>query len=81
MGASIDHRPDDLDPVPDSKGRLPVLHLSFFLESPKEMGREGGIFSTIVGTVALTLVRHRRGAPLGVWDGHFFDRVHAREQD
>ncbi|MGB7573472.1 MAG: hypothetical protein WBN53_06385, partial [Thermodesulfobacteriota bacterium] len=29
------------------KEGLPVLHLRFFLESPKSMGREGGIFTTI----------------------------------
>jgi len=32
----------------------------------KRNGREGGIFSTIVGTVALTLVAIVVGAPLGV---------------
>ncbi len=48
------------------KEGLPVLHLQFFLESPKEMGREGGILSTIIGTVALTLVAIVVGAPLGV---------------
>ena len=35
---------------------LPLLHLSFFVESPREMGRAGGISSTIVGTLALTVV-------------------------
>jgi len=48
------------------KEGLPVLHLQFFLESPKEMGREGGIFSTLIGTAALTLVAIAVGAPLGV---------------
>ena len=57
---------------------LPVLHLSFFLESPKEMGREGGIFSTIVGTVALTLVAIVVGAPLGVGTAIFL-REYTRE--
>jgi phosphate transport system permease protein len=45
---------------------LPVLHLRFFLESPKSMGREGGIFTTIIGTIALTGVAILFGAPLGV---------------
>jgi phosphate transport system permease protein len=45
---------------------LPVLHLRFFLDSPKDMGRGGGIFSTIVGTMALTGVAIFFGAPLGV---------------
>ena len=57
---------------------LPVLHLSFFLESPKEMGREGGIFSTIVGTIALTLVAIVVGAPLGVGTAIFL-REYTRE--
>jgi phosphate transport system permease protein len=45
---------------------VPILHLRFFLDSPKSMGREGGIFSTIVGTFALTLVAILVAAPLGV---------------
>lgn len=45
---------------------LPILHLRFFLESPKNMGREGGILSTIIGTFALTLVAILFAAPLGV---------------
>jgi phosphate transport system permease protein len=45
---------------------LPVFRLRFFLDSPKEMGREGGIFSTIIGTAALTAVAILVGAPLGV---------------
>jgi phosphate transport system permease protein len=57
---------------------LPVLHLSFFLEPPKEMGREGGIFSTIVGTAALTLVAIAVGAPLGVGTAIFL-REYTRE--
>ena len=36
---------------------LPSLRLRFFLDSPKEMGREGGILPTIIGTMALTLVK------------------------
>jgi phosphate transport system permease protein len=60
------------------KEGLPVLHLSFFLESPKEMGREGGILSTIVGTAALTLVAIVVGAPLGVGTAIFL-REYTRE--
>ncbi len=45
---------------------LPVLGLRFFLESPRSMGREGGIFSTIIGTFALTLVALVFATPLGV---------------
>jgi len=57
---------------------LPVLHLSFFLESPRSMGREGGIFSTLVGTAALTLVALIIGAPLGVGTAIFL-REYTRE--
>jgi phosphate transport system permease protein len=48
------------------KEGLPVLHLRFFLDSPRSMGREGGIFSTIIGTVALTVVAIIFATPLGV---------------
>jgi phosphate transport system permease protein len=48
------------------KEGLPALHLRLFLGSPKSMGREGGIFSTMVGTVALTAVAILFGGPLGV---------------
>jgi phosphate transport system permease protein len=60
------------------KEGLPVLHLRFFLDSPKEMGREGGIFSSIIGTVALTLVAIVVGAPLGVGTAVFL-REYTRE--
>jgi phosphate transport system permease protein len=48
------------------KEGLPVLRLRFFLDSPKEMGREGGIFPTIIGTFALTAVAIFFATPLGV---------------
>ncbi len=57
---------------------LPVLHPGFFLNSPKNMGREGGIFTTIVGTVALTVVAIIVGAPLGVGTAIFL-REYTRE--
>jgi len=57
---------------------LPVLHLRFFLESPRSMGREGGIFSTIIGTMALTAVAIFFGAPLGVGTAVFL-REYTRE--
>ena len=60
------------------KEGLPVLHLRFFLESPKEMGREGGILSTIIGTAALTVVAIVVGAPLGVGTAIFL-REYTRE--
>ncbi|MHB1133241.1 MAG: phosphate ABC transporter permease PstA [Chloroflexota bacterium] len=45
---------------------LPVLSPGFLLGSPEHLGREGGIFPTIVGTVFLTLVALAIAAPLGV---------------
>ncbi len=60
------------------KEGLPVLHLRFFLDSPKNMGREGGILSTIIGTVALTGVAILFGAPLGVGTAIFL-REYTRE--
>ena len=60
------------------KEGLPVLHLRFFLDSPKDMGREGGIFSTIIGTMALTAVAILFGAPLGVGTAIFL-REYTRE--
>jgi phosphate transport system permease protein len=57
---------------------LPVLGLHFFFESPKSMGREGGILSTIVGTVVLTIVSLFFAIPLGVGTAIFL-REYTRE--
>jgi phosphate transport system permease protein len=57
---------------------LPILGAAFFLESPKSMGREGGIFTTIVGTVALTVVAILVATPLGVGTAVFL-REYTRE--
>jgi len=48
------------------KEGLPRLNLSFLLSSPIDMGREGGIFPTIVGTIYLTGIAIIIAAPLGV---------------
>jgi phosphate transport system permease protein len=48
-----------------SKG-LPVINLSFLTEVPRNMGRDGGIASTIVGTIALTAVAVIIAIPFGV---------------
>ncbi len=45
---------------------LPVLNLEFLTANPTDMGKSGGIFSTVVGTVALTLLAIVIAAPLGV---------------
>jgi phosphate transport system permease protein len=60
------------------KEGLPVLHLKFFLESPRSMGREGGIFSTMIGTIALTIVALLFATPLGVGTAIFL-REYTRE--
>jgi len=57
---------------------LPLLHLDFFLQSPRQMGRAGGIFSTIVGTIALTVVALVIATPLGVGTAIFL-REYTRE--
>lgn len=60
------------------KEGLPILHLHFFLNSPKNMGREGGILPTIIGTMALTLVAIVFATPLGVGTAVFL-REYTRE--
>jgi phosphate transport system permease protein len=45
---------------------IPVLDLSFLFRNPVDMGRAGGIFSTVVGTIVLTAVAVLIAAPLGV---------------
>ncbi len=48
-----------------SKG-LPELDWGFLTRNPVDMGREGGIFSTIVATLVLTLLAVVIATPLGV---------------
>jgi len=57
---------------------LPLLHIDFFLQTPRQMGRAGGIFSTIVGTIALTVVALVIATPLGVGTAIFL-REYTRE--
>ncbi len=45
---------------------LPVLSLDFLAKNPVDMGKEGGIFSTIIGTLALTALAILIATPLGV---------------
>lgn len=45
---------------------VPVITPAFLLESPEKMGREGGIFPSIVGTLALTAFSMLIAAPLGI---------------
>ncbi len=60
------------------KEGLPVLSLKFFMSSPRNMGREGGILPTIVGTFALTIVALIFATPLGVGTAVFL-REYTRE--
>jgi len=48
------------------KNGLPHVNLNFLLSYPKQMGKEGGIFPTIVSTVYLILVAIIVAGPLGV---------------
>jgi phosphate transport system permease protein len=45
---------------------VPGLSLEFLLAAPKDMGRAGGIFPTLVGTVLLPLLAIAIALPLGV---------------
>jgi phosphate transport system permease protein len=45
---------------------LPVVNWKFLTENPQEMGRAGGIFPTLVGTMILPLVAIAIALPLGV---------------
>ncbi len=60
------------------KEGLPHLRLPFFLDNPRSMGREGGIFTTIIGTLALTAVAIIIATPLGVGTAIFL-REYTRE--
>lgn len=48
------------------KKGLPVVDLTFLTANPTDMGKGGGIFSTIVGTVVLTAAAILIATPLGV---------------
>ncbi len=57
---------------------VPLLSGDFLLEDPRQMGRAGGIYSTIVGTFALTIVAIVIATPLGVGTAVFL-REYTRE--
>ncbi len=48
------------------KRGLPVLSLKFLLTNPQEMGKVGGIFSTIIGTIVLVAMAVLIATPLGL---------------
>jgi phosphate transport system permease protein len=45
---------------------LPVLSVSFLFSNPEDMGRAGGIFPTLIGTVVLPLLAIMIATPLGL---------------
>ncbi len=45
---------------------LPVVGFKFLLSAPRDMGKAGGIFPVVVGTILLTLVAILIATPLGV---------------
>ena len=46
---------------------LPVLSLHFLTDNPEDMGRSGGIFPTIIGTIILPLIALLIATPLGIF--------------
>jgi phosphate transport system permease protein len=46
---------------------LPVLNANFLLTNPRDMGRAGGIFPTIIGTISLPLLAIIIATPLGIF--------------
>ena len=48
------------------KNGIPQLSLEFLTRNPADMGREGGILSTIVATILLTFIALLVATPLGV---------------
>lgn len=49
------------------KKGLPVISLSFLTSKPEDMGRSGGIFPTLIGSVLLPLLAILIATPLGVF--------------
>ena len=48
------------------KKGLPVINFNFLMTNPIDMGKSGGIFSTIIGTITLTFGAILIATPLGV---------------
>lgn len=46
---------------------LPVLSLSFLTTNPQDMGRAGGIFPTLIGTILLPVLALVIATPLGIF--------------
>jgi len=63
---------------------LPMINWQFLSENPRNMGREGGVFSTIVGTMMVVVVAMLIAVPFGIGTafylaeyarGNFFAKV------
>ncbi len=48
------------------KKGLPIISYNFLMTNPANMGKSGGIFSTIIGTIALSIMAIVIATPLGV---------------
>jgi len=59
---------------------LPVINSAFLTTNPVDMGKSGGIFSTIVGTIALTLMALLVATPLGVGTAIFLTEYTAENR-
>ncbi len=46
---------------------LPVLNFNFLFSNPADMGKAGGIFPTLIGTILLPLLALLIAAPLGIF--------------
>jgi phosphate transport system permease protein len=50
---------------------LPVINLNFLTNIPEDMGRAGGIFPTLIGTILLPLLAIIIATPLGIFTSVF----------
>ncbi|OGD24758.1 MAG: phosphate ABC transporter, permease protein PstA [Candidatus Aminicenantes bacterium RBG_13_59_9] len=59
---------------------LPVINSAFLTKNPEDMGKAGGIFSTIIGTIALTFMAILMATPLGVGTAIFLTEYTAQNR-
>ncbi len=59
---------------------LPVINSAFLTRNPEDMGKAGGIFSTIIGTLALTFMAILVATPLGVGTAIFLTEYTAQNR-
>jgi len=51
---------------------LSHINIDFLIKEPKRMGKEGGIFSVIIGTIYLTMVSIVIATPIGIFAAIYF---------